>query len=106
MGEVEQAAAGSADVGGIAARLTPCGRPVADADGLVAGGRVAWYWIEMAVPDSTGRPIAVVCPNEWLDLCGNPASDWVLLRVPGAFDTLFHAPSVAARLFKSDSSST
>ena len=93
---------GHGDVTDSATGKTPTGRPIVDSSELVNRDDAPWLWHLHGFPDGKAR---LSPPRNTLDSCGNRETGWALLRCVG-FETLFHAPSMAAYLFGNDKQPT
>lgn len=93
---------GPGDVTDFATGKTPKGRPIVESSELMNGDHAQWLWHPVDFPGGRARCFP---PLNKLDPFGDLKTGWALIRCVG-FETLFHAPSMAAYLLANDNHST
>lgn len=84
------------DVEGAGTSTTAKGRPVARIEELARDGQAEWLWINRS--PCTATVSASTEPPHKILLAGDPTQHWFLIRLSQRFETLFHGPSMAAKL--------
>ena len=85
---------------GVGTTRSRSGRSVISKETLVREGHVAWVYLtpelEQVLGQSEGTAFGI--PDEWIPLSGDEDQGWVVLRTK-EFETCFHGPSAAMKIF-------